>query len=47
MKLVLVGLHVICYPGGTSEQNTQSYIKAMGNPYTDMMVHPGRPDFQN
>ncbi|OLN26854.1 phosphatase [Desulfosporosinus metallidurans] len=46
MKLVLVGLHVICYPGGTSEQNTQAYIKAMVNPYTDMMVHPGRPDFQ-
>ncbi|MHB8125527.1 MAG: phosphatase [Desulfitobacteriaceae bacterium] len=46
MKLVLVGLHIICYPGGTSEQNTQAYIKAMENPYTDMMVHPGRPDFQ-
>lgn len=46
MKLVLVGLHVICYPGGTAEQNTQAYLKAMKNPYTDMMVHPGRPDFQ-
>ncbi|ODA42772.1 phosphatase [Desulfosporosinus sp. BG] len=46
MKLVLVGLHVICYPGGTTEQNTQAYIKAMENPYTDMMVHPGRPDFE-
>ena len=46
MKIVLVGLHVICYPGGTSEQNTQAYIKAMENPYTDMMVHPGRPDFE-
>jgi putative hydrolase len=46
MKLVLVGLHVICYPGGTSEQNTHAYIKAMKNPFTDMMVHPGRPDFE-
>ena len=46
MKLVLVGLHPICYPGGTCEQNTQAYIKAMENPYTDMMVHPGRPDFE-
>ncbi|MDR3584070.1 MAG: phosphatase [Desulfosporosinus sp.] len=46
MRLVLVGLHVICYPGGTSEQNTQAYIQAMGNPYIDMMVHPERPDFQ-
>lgn len=46
LKLVLVGLHVICYPGGTSEQNTKAYIKAMENPYTDMMVHPGRPYFE-
>jgi len=46
MKIVLVGLHVICYPGGTSEQNTKAYIKAMENPYTDMMVHPGRPYFE-
>ncbi|HZK84287.1 MAG TPA: phosphatase [Desulfosporosinus sp.] len=45
MKIVLVGLHLICYPGGTSEQNTESYIKGMKNPYTDMMVHPGRPYF--
>ena len=46
LKLILVGLHPICYPGGTCEQNTQAYIKAMENPYTDMMVHPGRPDFE-
>jgi putative hydrolase len=46
MKLVLVGLHTICYPGGTCEQNTQAYLKAMKNPYTDMMVHPGRTDFE-
>jgi len=46
MKLVLVGLHVTCYPGGTSEQNTQAYILAMKNPFTDMMVHPGRPEFE-
>lgn len=46
MKLVLVGLHEICYPGGTPEQNTQAYIKAMENPHTDMMVHPGRPHFE-
>jgi len=45
LKLILVGLHPTCYPGGTCEQNTQAYIKAMENPYTDIMVHPGRPDF--
>ena len=45
-RLVLVGLHVVCYPGGTCEQNTAAYLKAMENPFTDMMVHPGRPDFE-
>lgn len=46
MNLVLAGLHVICYPGGTSEQNTHAYLKAMENPFVDMMVHPGRPEFE-
>lgn len=45
MQVVLVGLHIYCYPGGTVEQNTAAYIKAMKNPFTDMMVHPGRPEF--
>lgn len=45
LQLVLVGLHVLCYPGGTSDQNTLAYIKAMENPYVDIMVHPERPDF--
>ena len=46
MELVLVGLHDICYPGGTVEQNTAAYIKAMENPFVDMMVHPDRPIFE-
>ncbi len=46
MNVVLVGLHVYCYPGGTVEQNTAAYIKAMKNPFVDIMVHPGRPEFQ-
>lgn len=46
MQVVLVGLHVYCYPGGTCEQNTQAFIKAMENPFTNIMVHPGRPEFE-
>lgn len=46
LKIVLAGLHKVCYPGGTLEQNTQAYIKAMSNPFTDMIVHPGRIDFK-
>ncbi len=45
MELVLVGLHVICYPGGELETNTVAFIKAMENPYTDIMAHPGRSEF--
>lgn len=46
LPLVLVGLHVICYPGGSSDINTHAYIRAMENPFADMMVHPGRPEFE-
>jgi len=45
LDLVLVGLHPICYPGGKSPLATTAYLKAMENPYIDIMVHPGRPDF--
>jgi len=46
MDIVLAGLHVYCYPGGTEEQNTIAYLRAMENPFVDMMVHPGRPEFK-
>ena len=46
LDIVLVGLHEICYPGGTVEDNTGAYINAMANPFIDMMVHPGRPYFE-
>ena len=45
-ELVLAGLHVRCFPGGSLAETTQAYIKAMQNPYTDLMVHPGRFDFE-
>lgn len=45
MQIVLVGMHVYCYPGGTCEQNTKAYLHAMQNPFTDIMVHPGRSEF--
>lgn len=45
MDLVLAGLHVICYPGGGIEENTHAFLKAMENPFTDIMAHPGRLEF--
>lgn len=46
LDLILVGLHPVCYPKGNAEQATEAYLKAMTNPYVDIMVHPGRPDFE-
>ncbi|MDR3270820.1 MAG: phosphatase [Peptococcaceae bacterium] len=45
MQIVLAGLHVYCYPGGSREQNTQALIKVMQNPFVDMIAHPERVGF--
>jgi len=45
LDIVLAGFHNICYPGGSVDQNTNALIKAMENPYLDIIVHPGNPDF--
>lgn len=46
LDLVLVGFHVVCYAGGSREENTQALLKAMDNPYVDGIVHPGNPEFE-
>ncbi len=43
MDIVLAGLHAVCYPGGSTDQNTRAVIKAMENPQVDIIVHPGNP----
>ena len=45
LDLVLAGFHDLCYPGGSLEENTTAMIKAMNNPYVDIIVHPGNPEF--
>jgi putative hydrolase len=45
MDIVLAGFHKPCYIGGTVEQNTRAAIGVMKNPYVDILVHPGNPDF--
>lgn len=42
---VMGGFHTFCYPGGNLEQNTQAMIKALQNPFLDVLVHPGNPEF--
>lgn len=46
LDLVLAGLHVVCYPGGSSRENTQAVLAAMDNPYVDGIVHPGNPEYK-
>jgi putative hydrolase len=46
LDLVLAGLHFVCYPGGSREENTQAVLAAMDNPYVDGIVHPGNPEYR-
>ncbi len=45
LDIVLAGFHRPCYMGGSVEQNTYAAIEAMKNPYVDILVHPGNPEF--
>jgi putative hydrolase len=45
LDIVLAGMHYQCSPEGTTEQNTQAVIRAMENPFVDIIVHPGNPEF--
>jgi putative hydrolase len=45
MDVVLAGLHVACYPVADRDKYTRAMISAIKNPYVDIIVHPGNPDF--
>lgn len=40
MDVVVVSLHVPCIKPGTREENTRAYLKAMENPYVNIIGHP-------
>ncbi|MDO5539417.1 MAG: phosphatase [Eubacteriales bacterium] len=40
MDLAIASLHIPCIKPGTAEQNTRAYIKAMENPYINIIGHP-------
>lgn len=46
LDIILAGFHVLCYPGGTVEENTQALINSMKNNMVDIIVHPGNPEYQ-
>jgi len=45
LDIVLAGLHQICTPHGSVAENTQAMINAIKNPWVDIIVHPGNPDY--
>jgi len=45
LDIVLAGLHSVCTPCGSVTENTEMMINAIKNPWVDVIVHPGNPDF--
>jgi putative hydrolase len=43
LDLVLASLHEGCFEPGDVDHNTKALIKAMENPYVDIIAHPGNP----
>ncbi|MBP5631094.1 MAG: phosphatase, partial [Bacteroidaceae bacterium] len=37
----IAGIHLLCWEGGTIEENTQGMINAIRNPWTQIISHPG------
>jgi putative hydrolase len=46
MDIILAGLHTYCAPNGTQAKNTTMLINAIKNPWVDVIVHPGNPEYQ-
>jgi putative hydrolase len=45
LEIVLAGLHTLCAPYGSAAENTAMMIAAMKNPWVDVIVHPGNPEY--
>ena len=46
LELVLASFHDICIEPATVEEHTNAAIKALANPYIDVLAHSGNPQFQ-
>jgi len=45
LDIVLAGLHNVCTPIGSVAENTEMMINAIKNPWVDVIVHPGNPQY--
>lgn len=41
LDLRIAGIHLLCWQGGTIEENTQGMVNAIRNPWTHIITHPG------
>ena len=41
LDLRIAGIHLLCWQGGTIEENTAGMIAAIRNPWTQIISHPG------
>lgn len=46
LDIVLAGLHQPCFIPKSKEENTKAVLHAMNNPYIDIIVHPGNPQYE-
>lgn len=46
LDIAIASLHVNCLVPGSKKQNTRAYLKAMENPYVDILGHPGDPRYE-
>jgi len=45
LDIVLAGFHTHCFPKKSVEGNTMAAIEVMKNPFVDILVHLGNPEF--
>lgn len=45
LDIVAVGLHTVCAPYGSVKENTEMMLATMQNPFVDVVVHPGNPEY--
>lgn len=41
LDLAIAGIHIVCWQGGTKEENTHGVLKVIRNPKINIISHPG------
>lgn len=46
LEFIVASLHNVCIEPGSREQNTMAMVRALQNPYIDVIGHPGNPYYE-